>query len=55
MGEVRVLGTSTTGLDADLHCVGSATSIRCDGEGAPGELSLRLDLEVAIGRVEVRR
>jgi hypothetical protein len=55
VGEVQVLDTSTAGFDARLDCAGSATGIRCDGDGPPGELSLQLDLEVAIGRVEVRR
>jgi len=55
VGEVLVLGTSSSGFDADLECAGTSERMECDGGQAPGELSLRLELEVAVGKVEVRR
>jgi hypothetical protein len=55
MGEARVLGTTRGGLDANLYCSGSAGALACD-DGLPGgEPILSLDLEVAMGRVEVQR
>jgi hypothetical protein len=56
VGEVIVLGERSEGFDADLECVGTSLDVNCGGGGAvSGEPSLRLDLEVAIGKVEVRR
>lgn len=58
VGEVNLLGEKADGLDADLSCVGTALEIRC-GDGvsvlAIGGYYLELDLEVAAGKVEVRR
>ncbi len=54
-GEVQVLGTTTAGLDADLACAGTTRDLDCSGSGGSAERALELDLEVAVGRVEVRR
>lgn len=55
LGEVRVLGTSADGVDPRLECAGSSRDMECDDAASPGERSLTLDLEVALGKVEVRR
>lgn len=55
LGEVNVLGASAEGVDPALECAGSSRQMDCGDEAAPGERSLRLDLEVAMGKVEVRR
>ncbi|MFH1330735.1 MAG: hypothetical protein ABIJ48_08830, partial [Actinomycetota bacterium] len=55
LGEVHVLGTSADGVDPGLECAGSSRDMECGDEASPGERSLTLDLEVALGKVEVRR
>jgi len=57
VGDVIVFGEESGGFDAGLECVGTALEISCGGDGAlnPALASLRLDLEVAIGKVEVQR
>ena len=57
VGDVIVFGEESGGFDADLECVGTALEISCGGDGAlnPALASLRLDLEVAVGKVEVQR
>ena len=55
LGEVHVLGTSADGVDPRLECAGSSRDVECDDAASPGERSLTLDLEVALGKVEVRR
>jgi hypothetical protein len=58
LGDVIVLGEESGGFDTDLECVGTAPDISC-GDGASaltiGGYYLRLDLEVAVGKVEVQR
>ena len=55
LGEVQVLGTSADGVDPGLECAGSSRDMECGDAASPGERSLTLDLEVALGKVEVRR
>jgi hypothetical protein len=56
LGEVIVLGEKADGVGADLACEGTALDISCgDGGSAPSGPYLRLDLEVAMGKVEVQR
>ncbi|HUU62067.1 MAG TPA: hypothetical protein VMX37_06755 [Acidimicrobiia bacterium] len=58
VGDVILFGEESGGFDADLQCVGTAPDITCgDGESALtiGGYYLRLDLEVAVGKVEVQR
>ena len=57
VGDVIVFGHESGGFDVDLDCVGTALDISC-GDGslsAPDDPALRLDLEVAVGKVEVQR
>jgi len=57
VGDVIVFGEESGGFDADLECMGTALEIRC-GDGslsAPDDAALRLDLEIAMGKVEVQR
>jgi len=55
LGEVNVLGTTESGVDPALECAGTGRAVECGDRSSTGELPLRLDLEVAVGRVEVRR
>jgi len=57
VGDVIVLGEQSGGFDASLDCVGTALEISCGDDSAPdpGLVALRLDLEVAMGKVEVQR
>jgi len=57
VGDVIVFGEESGGFDAGLECIGTALEISCGGDGAlnPAVASLRLDLEVAVGKVEVQR
>jgi len=56
VGDVVVLGEQSGGLDVGLDCVGTVAQVDCgDNSTAPAEPFLRLDLEVAIGKVEVQR
>jgi hypothetical protein len=57
VGEVVVLGESNGGFDVDLACTAEGQQVDC-GDGAVGDRegqTLRLDLEVAVGKVEVQR
>jgi hypothetical protein len=55
VGELIVLGEKNDGLMVDLECHGTAAGVTCGDGVAPSEPYLRLDLEVAIGKVEVKR
>jgi len=55
VGDVIVFGEESGGFDADLQCVGTAEEIVCGDGAVPDEPYLRLDLEVAVGKVEVTR
>jgi hypothetical protein len=55
MGQVDVLGSTRSGIDPGLECVGSTATLTCGAAANPEESALRLDLEVAVGRVEVQR
>jgi hypothetical protein len=55
MGQVQVLGFTRSGIDPSLACVGRAATLTCGATADPEEAALRLDLEVAMGRVEVQR
>ncbi len=55
LGEVNVLGTTAGGVDPSLECAGNSRDLACGEDAARGERVLVLDLEVAMGRVEVRR
>lgn len=53
-GELIVLGEKSDGLMVDLLCRGTAGQMTCGGGESTGEPHLRLELEVAIGKVEVQ-
>jgi hypothetical protein len=55
IGDVNVLGTTRSGVDAGLECAGAGREVRCGSDLTAGERPLRLDLRVAVGKVEVRR
>ncbi len=55
LGEVNVLGTSSDGVDPSLECAGTSRDLQCGEDVTRGERVLVLDLEVAMGKVEVRR
>lgn len=55
LGEVIVLGTKADGVDPALECTGTGRAVTCSAGAAAAEDALRLDLEVALGKVEVRR
>jgi hypothetical protein len=55
VGDVIVFGEESGGFDADLQCVGTAGEVVCGDGAVPAEPYLRLDLEVAVGKVEVTR
>ena len=55
VGEVIVLGQQSGGFDAELECVGTGAAVTCGGAGELGPPILQLDLEVAMGKVEVQR
>jgi len=55
LGEVNVLGTTNDGVDPSLKCAGTARDLRCGDDAVRGERVLVLELEVAMGKVEVRR
>ena len=55
LGEVIVLGNRADGVDPGLECAGSARDLECGDDIAQGERVLELNLEVALGKVEVRR
>jgi hypothetical protein len=55
LGEVNILGTSADGVDPSLECAGTSRDLACGAEATRGERVLVLELEVAMGRVEVRR
>ncbi len=55
VGELIVLGERSDGLMVDLICHGTAAQLTCGDGLAPSESHLRLELEVAIGKVEVQR
>lgn len=55
VGDLEVLGEENGGLKVDLVCHGTAEEVTCGDGMAPTEPYLRLDLQVAIGQVEVRR
>jgi hypothetical protein len=55
MGEVNVLGTSADGVDPSLECAGTSRDLTCGEDATRGERVLVLELEVAMGKVEVRR
>jgi hypothetical protein len=55
VGEVIVLGQQSGGFDTELECAGTGAAVTC-GEGSElGPPTLQLNLEVAIGKVEVQR
>jgi hypothetical protein len=54
LGEVNVLGDTADGIDPSLLCAGVAPDLEC-GQGEGGAGALRLELEVAMGKVEVQR
>jgi len=54
LGDVNVLGRTADGVDPSLRCVGSNDDIDCSEGAARGERPLRLDLEVAVGKVAVQ-
>jgi hypothetical protein len=55
LGEVSVLGTSGDGVNPSLECAGTSRDLQCGEDATRGERVLVLDLEVAMGKVEVRR
>ena len=57
VGDVIVFGHESGGFDVHLDCVGTALDISCGDVSALaiGGYYLDLDLEVAVGKVEVRR
>jgi len=55
LGEVNVLGRTDDGVDPSLECAGGSRAIDCSPGAASGERVLELNLEVALGKVEVRR
>ena len=55
LGEVSVLGTSADGVDPSLECAGTSRDLTCGEDATRGERVLVLELEVAMGKVEVRR
>ncbi len=55
LGEVNVLGTSADGVDSSLECAGTSRDLTCGEDATRGERVLVLELEVAMGKVEVRR
>lgn len=55
VGELLVLGEKSDGLMVDLTCHGTAAQLTCGDGLPPSEPHLRLELEVAIGKVEVQR
>lgn len=54
IGEVVILGEQTGGFDQSLECLAAGGSLTC-GDGVEGPPMLNLDLEVGMGKVEVRR
>jgi hypothetical protein len=54
VGEVVVLGQQSGGLTVQLHCRGLVGDLVCDEGAVPSEPHLRLNLEVAVGKVEVQ-
>jgi hypothetical protein len=58
VGDLVVLGEQSDGVDVDLECQATGEAIACGDEeagGRPFDPSLRLDLEVGVGKVEVQR
>lgn len=56
VGEVVVFEKSSGGFDIALACRGTAAAVSCDGEDpGPPAAYLRLELDVAMGKVEVQR
>jgi hypothetical protein len=55
VGDVVVLGEQNGGIDVDLLCHGTAEEVTCGDGMTPDDPYLRLDLEVAVGKVEVTR
>jgi len=55
VGDVVVLGDQSGGFKVDLLCHGTADEVVCGDGVVPDEPYLRLDLEVAVGKVEVTR
>lgn len=55
VGDVKVLGEEDGGFRVDLQCHGTAEAVTCGDGVMPTEPYLRIDLEAAIGKVEVTR
>jgi len=55
VGDVVVFGEENGGFQVDLLCHGTAEEVVCGDGVVPDEPYLRLDLEVAVGKVEVTR